>query len=92
MKGIGNAGPDLHDPWLNVVRGVAILAVVTVHAVQNSDGFTFSHGGKPTGYSLELQAMARSVLSYFFSFRVGFSFLNMGFRIKSLESSIGLEE
>ena len=49
MKSIGNAGPDLHDPWLDVVRGVAILAVVTVHAMQNSDGFTLSHGGETNG-------------------------------------------
>jgi len=35
-----------YSPWLDVIRGIAISAVVVTHTAQTSDAFTLDHGGK----------------------------------------------
>ena len=54
------------DPWLDVVRGVAIMAVVVTHTMQSSDAFTASRGGKTNGLFTRLASNGAWGVELFF--------------------------
>ena len=63
-NGITEINP--RDPWLDVVRGVAIMAVVMTHTMQSSDAFTASRGGKTNGLFTRLASNGAWGVELFF--------------------------
>ena len=57
---------DQRDPWLDVLRGVAIFAVVAVHTMQTSDAFTTRSGGKTNGFFTRLASNGAWGVELFF--------------------------
>jgi peptidoglycan/LPS O-acetylase OafA/YrhL len=57
---------NARDPWLDVVRGVAIMAVVVTHAMQSSDAFTASRGGITNGLFTRLASNGAWGVELFF--------------------------
>jgi peptidoglycan/LPS O-acetylase OafA/YrhL len=57
---------ETRDPWLDVLRGVAIFLVVAVHTMHTSDAFTTRKGGKTNGFFTRLASNGAWGVELFF--------------------------